>query len=356
MHYRTLVGLAVCASCLWGLVQPVGAAVQYTVTDLTGISGTAYGINNIGQVVGSMTVAGVDRAFVWNNGVLTTLPGIAASVTTAALAINDAGVIVGQSYTASYDKHAVLWNNGVLQDLKNTGGVGLTKASAINSAGQVTVMSNTAGYIWQNGSLTPIGIERPYGINEAGQVVGGKWTGQLYGGYYPIDEPALWDHGTLTRLGSLGTLETYASAINKYGQIVGETVLTVEPGNPYWGRQAFSWEGGVMQPLPVLYDLPSQAYDVNDLGQVVGWMDPSLVLPDRAFFYSAGVLTDLNDLIPLGSGWELGRAYGINDVGQIVGAGYLNGQFRPFLLTPIPEPATVLLLSVCACAYVRRLR
>ena len=45
-------------------------------------------------------------------------------------------------------------------------------------------------------------------------------------------------------------------------------------------------------------------------------------------------MIDLNSLIPSNSGWVLGRAQAINDLGQIVGFGYYNGQTRAFLLNP----------------------
>ena len=49
--------------------------------------------------------------------------------------------------------------------------------------------------------------------------------------------------------------------------------------------------------------------------------------------YEKGVLIDLNSLIPASSGWVLTEARGINESGQIVGTGVLNGQERAFLLT-----------------------
>ena len=74
----------------------------------------------------------------------------------------------------------------------------------------------------------------------------------------------------------------------------------------------------------------------------------------RAFLYSGGVVTDLNSMISTDSGWLLKTADDINDMGQIVGTGRLNGSNRMFLLTPIPEPTTILLLAICFGARARR--
>jgi hypothetical protein len=52
-------------------------------------------------------------------------------------------------------------------------------------------------------------------------------------------------------------------------------------------------------------------------------------------------MLDLNGLIDPNSGWQLYAAYGINDSGQIVGTGTFAGFSRAYLLTPVPEPATI---------------
>ena len=64
-------------------------------------------------------------------------------------------------------------------------------------------------------------------------------------------------------------------------------------------------------------------------------------------------MIDLNTLLPTGSGWELAGAYGINDLGQIVGSGSINGQGHAFLMTPVPEPATILLVG-CGSLILRK--
>jgi probable HAF family extracellular repeat protein len=47
-------------------------------------------------------------------------------------------------------------------------------------------------------------------------------------------------------------------------------------------------------------------------------------------------MTDLNHLIDPSMGWQLMDAFDINDAGQIVGAGQINGETHAFLLTPNP--------------------
>jgi len=50
--------------------------------------------------------------------------------------------------------------------------------------------------------------------------------------------------------------------------------------------------------------------------------------------FNTSVISDLNTLIPPGSGWELNEAEGINSAGEIVGLGIHNGLQRAYLLTP----------------------
>ena len=45
-------------------------------------------------------------------------------------------------------------------------------------------------------------------------------------------------------------------------------------------------------------------------------------------------MRDLDLEVAPGSGWVLVSANGVNDAGQIVGSGTLNGAQRGFLLTP----------------------
>lgn len=101
-----------------------------------GCGGTAYGINNAGQIVGtamqldSWGKCDYGSAFLWQNGVMTSLGG------SIAYAINDSGEIVGSSGSG-----AALWQNGVMTDLNSVlptnSGWGLILARDINDNGQI---------------------------------------------------------------------------------------------------------------------------------------------------------------------------------------------------------------------------
>ena len=99
----------------------------------------------------------------------------------------------------------------------------------------------------------------------------------------------------------------------------------------------------------------STAYGVSDAGTVVG--DYTLTTGDkRAFVYADGSMQDLTALIPAGSGWVLTTARDVNGTGQIVGTGTINGVTHAYLLTPVPEPRTVVGVAVLSSAVLARRR
>ena len=102
----------------------------------------------------------------------------------------------------------------------------------------------------------------------------------------------------------LGTLEGGQSeglAINFFGDVVGKS----SAGGGFGGTDAFVYTnaGGMVKIASGV------ASDINDAGQVAGWQGGS------AFRWQGGVLTDLGVL----PGFSFTTAYGINDVGQVVG-------------------------------------
>jgi probable HAF family extracellular repeat protein len=78
----------------------------------------------------------------------------------------------------------------------------------------------------------------------------------------------------------------------------------------------------------------SSANAINNAGKVVGVSSLSSGVR-HAVLWDNSSIQDLNNLIRPNLGWELQVARSINDRGQIVGNGKINGQTRAFLLTPV---------------------
>jgi probable HAF family extracellular repeat protein len=164
-------------------------------------------------------------------------------------------------------------------------------------------------------------------INNAGQVVG---NAQTAGGSY---HPFLYSSGVLTDLGILpGFANSGALAINDFGQVAvsaGSADTTV--------NGAFLWQSSTgLTPLGNLgssYTVPHALNNATTAHavQVVGEGQTPGDVVRHAWIWQNGVMTDLNTLIPPGSGWVLTKATGINDNQQIAGWGKINGQTHAFL-------------------------
>jgi probable HAF family extracellular repeat protein len=134
-------------------------------------------------------------------------------------------------------------------------------------------------------------------------------------------------------LGTLGGDYSAAFAVNNSGQIVGES--SVASGE----ARAFLFSGGVMQNLEALGGSfggnYSTASAVNNLGHVVGYALNS-VGDARAFLYDGSKMLHLDSFLgPTAVCTNLISADGINDDGQITGAGYdASGAYHAFLFTP----------------------
>jgi probable HAF family extracellular repeat protein len=342
--------LAILAVLQCGAVQ-----ADYVITDLGTFGGTtssATAINSLGQVVGTAWFPGnvYSHAYLYSNGVKQDLGTLAApgltNIQSTALALNSSGQVVGNSnLTIAGPTHAFLYNGGVMRDLGTLGGSD-SNALGINRTGQVVGYAEynpssltTHAFLYSGGVMRDLGtlggsFSEAFGINDAGQVVG---TSYIKGD--TALHAFLFSNGIVQDLGAvMGATNSVAYAINNLGQVVG-----------YSENGAFLYADGLRHDLGTLGGNASQALALNDLGEVVGFADTATGAR-HAFLYSGGVMVDLNGLLPPGSGWVLNQATGINDSGQIVGEGTINGQTHGFLLSPltpasVPEPGTLALFT-----------
>jgi probable HAF family extracellular repeat protein len=113
---------------------------------------TATAINAFGDVAGVSQLSGT-HAFFYRNGVMTPAGDLDGYGDAQAWAINDAGDVAGSAMVALdpangiYAWHAYVWREGVTTDLGSLGDAGnYSEALAINNAGVVVGMSAFKGY------------------------------------------------------------------------------------------------------------------------------------------------------------------------------------------------------------------
>jgi uncharacterized membrane protein len=339
---------------------------QYTVTLLENLAGSGLysvgGINNLGQAVGGCYINNTGwQAVRWDGNTPTTLGSLSNIIYgSGASAINDLGQAVGIS-----EGQSVRWDGNTPTALSSLSNVNIYgSSSAINALGQVvgkaslgTWYAVTTAVRWDGNTPTDLGVAWQGGfyssnysvatdINDSGQVVG--YYNDGVGGF--VSQAVRWDGNTPTTLSSLANAyDGRANAINNSGQAVGSS-----------DGQAVRWDGNTIVPLGV----GGVANDINDSGQIVGGGQFS-------FLYSQGTMYNLssllvNGVLENGSSVTINDLVAINDLGQIIGSGVVNGErswfrFDPYtggpISPPIPEPsAVVLLISVGALLNLRRRR
>jgi probable HAF family extracellular repeat protein len=191
-------------------------------------------------------------------------------------------------------------------------------------------------------------------INNAGNIVGSSGTplSTVDNGFYGT-HAFFYSNGQITDLGVLnGGPSSNALSINSSNQIVGYSNY----GNAI-SQHAFLYANGVMQDLGTMGLDYSAAYDINDLGQVVGYVGTGNGV-GYGFLYSGGVMYAIEDYLDsASSNWQIESLVTINNGDWIAGEGRFNGgPLHTVLLTPVPEPSTIALLTLGVFGLLARRR
>ena len=240
-------------------------------------------------------------------------------------------------------QRAVLWDGVALRDLGTLGGDDAV-AYYINDAGQVvgvsytnTTPNGTTGlptqdpFLWDRGRMVDLGslggtVGFAQGFNNRGQVAG---QSNLAGDQ--VFHPFIWDRGVLTDLGTLGGDLATTRGLNDAGDVVGASLTS---GNQ--AQHAFLWRHGRLTDLGALAgDTASFAFHINLVGTIVGASCSTQAC--RAAVWLGGAPVDLNTLV-VPSNLQLTTAYSISESGEILAVGTLpNGDERIAVLTPIGD-------------------
>lgn len=293
-------------------------AVDLGVLDPGQFYSAGRGINNRGTVVGVSDAehapgSNPARAFRWTaeTGMVALDPLGGSS--SRAQDVNDRDQVVGSVDFSDGSSHAVMWDaDGTGHDLGTLGGR-YSSAEAINNRGEVVGVSvdgsgRYRAFIWsEREGMVDLGLPtgdfgQPNDINDAGVVVGRIQRGDSV---FPFKWTS--KHGP-SALDLMGGTDGDASSVNRHGDIVGYGIIDGWFAALKWaGRRSSpvvlkTIEGGV-QPWP---------HAINDRGTIVGWDWPA----DRDMAAVEWTSPSHVRLLPLE---PAGRAYDINDRGQVVG-------------------------------------
>lgn len=361
-----IIGLVVCTADVQAspVITNLGVLPGATISRASAISGDGSAVAG-----GCYFPDGTERAFRWTtSGVmqdLGVLPGCAA---TYGLGISDDGLtVVGDITAADGDSRAFRWSPATgMQDLGGLPGATWVSACGVSGDGSSVVgycftsEGPTRGFLWTNdGGTIDIGVW-PGGcdsfasaISADGSTVVGSATDAEGSGIGFRWTAA----GGMEGLGSLsqGPLRFSAgSVVSRDGSVVAGMSYLADGDFAAYPR-AIRWTAdGGMQDLGVLPSTTGSWADAisGDGSVVAGPCVDDDWSPQRAFIWTAETgMVDLNShLASLGvdmTGWTLTDVRGLSaDGSSMTGWGVFNGEQRAWLVTALPEPATLTLLAI----------
>lgn len=322
----------------------------YTLIDLgtgTGNWGSAQHINNRNQILMRWGTAG-DPAelapITTDNRLVLISPGQTIDLTALGIdfgiGLTEAGLVLGSSGPEEY-----LYDSGTEQVHLLLGGAS-SWLTDVNDDGTVVGQNDGQAVVMRDGQIralpVPPGFDgmRANAINHHGSVAGTAYVEHMLG-----DQRAMLIHNGVQIVldPAPGATGSNAVDVSDSGLVIGTPELKGARAMVMAGR-GFLYDASrnVMVDLGTLPGYRnSTPVAINELGQVVGaaWDPIESAEPFRRAFlfdYRTSLMTDLNSLIDPRSGFVLTDALDINDAGQIVGRGLIDGEMHAFVLMPNP--------------------
>ncbi|WKJ91421.1 autotransporter domain-containing protein [Methylomonas montana] len=328
-------------------VTPSSAELSYQITDLSPLSGNpsahAQSINDSGQIVGfsdtfeppasaaSNNTKNTRNAVIWtwHSGSSTASPLDLGTIalgadhpnfnSTSVIKINNQGQVLGNAIDLTTNQlHAVLWREGTFaRNSLTVFGNDQTNGAGIVNIGQVvgTNLTTNQAFIWRQDPVS--------GQQTVSYLAGSGSGGVAINNANQVLLTVGQDVYLLPNTNPIPALSgTWPTALNDRGQVVfindGDAFVRLPDGS------LVSLAGG-------------EAYALNNDGQVVGQRNEGntaiVWYPTANGGWSQAF--DLNDLAVFSSSpFNLNQAFGINNLGQIVGEASIDGNIHGFLATP----------------------
>lgn len=368
------------------------AQPKFTITDLGTLPNLsaciATAISPNGNVAGYCHVAGQavgvsqSQGFVYSKGTMAALPQTSGAQV--AVGVNDSGQAIGLVVPQGQDITTDLFGGGALgfvaqgasstqlpqyiwpAALNNAGQVAAIQVLPTNQAQSVTGLAAAVVYSTATGKFTSLSGTSPnslaLGIAQKGNVAGTTFAVNIFS-FALAFQGAQWRGGTFYPLAPPSGASSAAAFSTNDNSMAGGVSFNVSYAGGANILAAFSftdlhpvlWNNSTPTDLTSLTGSKYGAIQsVNNLGWATGFKADTLgsaglgpldllLYPDsqnfRAILYTGGKVFDLNTLVTNGSAWTLTNATATNDAGQIVGAGFINGQEHAYLLTPTTQPA-----------------
>ncbi len=201
--------------------------------------GSAFAINQGGQIVGQVnhTVFGPQQAVMWENGMMQVL-ALSLGPNAGAIDINDAGQVTGWMGSSTDTSRAFVWQNGVTTTLPFSPDAQASRGRAINRFGRVAgfeLVDDGAGGIathasyWNGATTLDLGVlpsdssSISHDINDIDQIVGNS---SMAGSFV---KAFVWQDGLMRQLDTIlvddlgGIRLSTANGIDNRGWILADT-------------------------------------------------------------------------------------------------------------------------------------